>query len=182
MQLWPEMPVHAGWQGSQHHGSIRRDPALASVTDRFRTMYCTTNVSQPLKRESGGTCALITRSSMATRGAIFPRRRRLPRLPARFSSPALHAAWFDPRSAVQTLQSRMLFPQFRDQPILVSHLAQQLQHQRLQRLERQAINVSRGGRSQVESTRTASAQAKSQPTPQVLPLLRLMLRKLCNPI
>jgi hypothetical protein len=36
---------------------------------------------------------------------------------------------------------------------------------------RQVINVSRGGHGQVESTQPASAQAKSQPQPGVLPLL-----------
>jgi hypothetical protein len=83
----------------------------------------------------------------------------------------LHAAWPDLRSAVQTLQSRNLFPQVRNLPLLLSHFAQQLNHERLQRLERQPINVSRDGHSQVESRRHASAQAKSQPLPGVLPLL-----------
>ena len=84
----------------------------------------------------------------------------------------LHAAWFDPRSPAQTLQSRALFPQFCDQPLLLSHFAQQLHHQRLQRFERQAINVSRSGHSQVKLTHPASAQAISQLPPGVLPLLR----------
>ena len=98
---------------------------------------------------------------MATRGTIFPRRRRLPRLPRQLRlTGILHAAWLDPRSAVQTLQSRVLFTQFRDDPLLVSHLAQQLHHQRLQRFERQAINVSRGGHSQVESTHTRVGASK----------------------
>ena len=83
-----------------------------------------------------------------------------------------HAAWLDPRSAVQTLQSRVLFPQLCEQTLLVSYLAQQLHHQCLQRFERQGINVSRGGHSQVESTIPASAQAKSQTLPGILPLLR----------
>jgi hypothetical protein len=73
----------------------------------------------------------------------------------------VHAAWLDPRSALQTLQSRVLFPQFSDQTFLVSHFAQQLHHQRPQRFERQAFNVSRNGHSQVESNRAASAQGKS---------------------
>src|SRR6478672_9654021 len=82
-----------------------------------------------------------------------------------------HAAWLDPRPAIQTLQTRVLFPQLRDQPLLLSNLAQQLHHQRLQRFERQVINLSRRGHGQVESTQPASAQAKSQPQPGVLPLL-----------
>src|ERR1700693_2751641 len=88
----------------------------------------------------------------------------------------LHAAWFDPRSAIHTLQARVLFPQLCDQPFLISYLAQQLHHQRLQRFERQAINVSRGGHGQVESTQPASVQANSRPQPRVLPLLLSWVR------
>ena len=34
-QFWPEMPVNPGWQRSQHHRSIRRNPALPPVTYRL---------------------------------------------------------------------------------------------------------------------------------------------------
>ena len=109
---------------------------------------------------------------MATRGHDLPAPPTLAPLagPLRLAG-VLHAAWLDPRAAVQTLQSRVLFPQLRDQPLLLSHLAQQLHHQRLQRFERQAINVSRGGHTQLER-RTASAQAISQSRPGFCPCYR----------
>ena len=55
--------------------------------------------------------------------------------------------------------------------LLTLNLAQQLQHQRSQRRNRQVCNVGRGRHTQVESDHPASAQAKTQPVPQVLPLL-----------
>ena len=38
-QLLSEMPDHAGRQGSQHDGSIRRDPSLPSVAYRLGTQH-----------------------------------------------------------------------------------------------------------------------------------------------
>jgi len=48
----------------------------------------------------------------------------------------LHAARFDPRPAIQTFQPGVLVSKLRDQPLLLGHPVQQLQHQRFQRRKR----------------------------------------------
>src|SRR6476646_9266314 len=176
-QLGPKMSDHAGWQCSQHDRSIRRDPSLPPVAYRLGTQHDVLHHEHLVAFETRAWWHLRLDYPILDGDPWHD----LPAPPA-FGPLAgqlrltrvLHAAWLDPRSTVQTFQSRVLFPQLCNQPPLLTDLAQQPHHKCLQRFERKAINVSRRGHSQVESTPPASAQAISQPAPQALPLLQHM--------
>src|SRR5690242_14498853 len=73
-----EMAIGPRRQGRQDRAPIRRDPALTRVARAEITSSCTRNGSWPLKHDPAGTAgALITGSSIMTRGVTLPRNRRV---------------------------------------------------------------------------------------------------------
>ena len=95
-----------------------------------------------MKREPAGpAAALITWSSMMTRGVTLPRNRRFARLHGlrRF----VHAARFDGRAALQTLQSGELCSLLADNLLQGGNLAAQFNHQRFKLWAAQSLKINR---------------------------------------
>src|SRR3984885_14228322 len=144
------------------------------VRTRSTTSY-TTKSSYPLKREPGGTSNESSVSSTLTHGVTLPRPRarmslRSGVVPCSMPLGLISGRPFKPFSRVISSRNS-------DSSLLFRVLAQQLQHKLLKLRVRQARNLGWGGHNQPESNCPVSAQANSQPSPGLLPLLPVHLRQ-----
>ena len=170
-----EMTVQARRQRSGDGRSVRRQPPLTPIAHDVRAQHQILHheVLVALETRTGrhrgrdhpilvdaAPGGLVAAAAMGRAGGA----RRLG-LRCRF-----HARRLQRRARRHALEPRNLVALGRDSPFQLRHARQQRDHQRLQVVKRQLLQVGRR-HSRIDSDKTASREEKSQATPGLLPLL-----------
>ena len=173
-QLRAKMAGHPSRQRRDHRGAFRRYPAFAAIAGDLRAQHQFLHhealVSlEPRPRRHRRLDGLLGDAGARHRLAAATPLARLARA-LRLGS-LLHAARLDARPALQPFEPRVLLAQLRGQPLLFRQFDQQLSDQRFELGQREGVDVGGRGHTELESSRSASGQAKSQPPPGLLPRL-----------
>ena len=171
-QLRAEMAADAAGQRRHDRLTLRRQPALASIAHHPRREYQILHLIRlvafelrTLRRRYPKHLGLgcDPRRHLATAAAFCPLGLglRLGRL--------LHAAGLDGRAALQTFQPGDLVALRRNEPLQISHLAQQFYQQSFQLGTRQIGQTGGGNMQRANCTRTCLTSRKSQSRPGLCP-------------